>query len=226
MKNKKYIVVNRFSYKDFPNLVRECLSKPSIDQCNQLAWKKLTDKFNDTVVKNKNNNNMTVLHSVESYAGIPKTNTTITLMRNLLQTYNIKVILVDRPVYSWFLSFYYQCRKGNHYDTSRRKWRDFPNYETLGGPDAFSDQLTISEYFNKYYFRLRDSLESYKVYKDIFGAGSITPLDMYASHGLAVEFLCNGLGNATHVCNYIRASEANNNKNPKGNSNDGFLFGR
>ena len=186
-------VVETFNYKKFPKLRNECLEKEKMDDCDRKQWDKLIQSFDNAL--ESNNATRTVIHSCEEYAGLPDNNVTRQLLRGLQTQWNVKVVSFYRRPHAWFPSFYHQMRKTNHFDSSRGRYRDFPDYKVsdLSPQDYFAEQPTMPSYFEKSYFSSRDSLDALKFYDRVFGVGSTHTLDFQSPRGLAVEFACDGL---------------------------------
>ena len=194
-----YVVMGR--------LQEKCLAKPIND--THCEAQQLWDDFYQKLVNARytaNNTVQNLLHSVESYAGLPDNQYTIQKLQSLQQVYDVHVIAFYRRPVGWFRIMYKQERKrlmfksrsGRYLGYTMKDSTDLQNFQ----PDS------------------RDTLDAVDYFGRVFGKDKIHIGSFYAQD-LAEEFFCNAFPIPTPTaCKFVR-------DNPKkyfGNRNDNFLF--
>lgn len=195
------------NYRVMGKLLTECLARPINDtHCEaQQRW----DDFYQKLVTARfaaNNTVQNVLHSVESYAGLPDNKYTIQKLQSLQQVFDVHVIAFYRRPVSWFRSMYKQERKKLMYKSGSGRYLGYTTKDSV-------DLQTFHE-------NSRDTLDVVDYFGRVFGKDKIHIGSFYAQD-LAEEFFCNSFPiPAPTACKFVR----DNRKKYFGNSNDFLLF--
>jgi hypothetical protein len=185
-----------FGYMQFGQLEAQCLSRVNENQekCeDDTRWKDLLRLLEDAY-----HPGATVIHSVETYSGIPDNKFTINLLRSLQEKWNIKVLLFHRRPSGWFPSMYYQRRKGMMYRSRSDTYHAYPKTNT-------ESMLTFPKFMEGQLLHNRDSWSTAEIFQRIFGEANVRILNFHSSHSLGVEFLCEGV-EAPRACAWARTN--------------------
>ena len=131
----------------------KCLAKPINDtHCEaQQRW----DDFYQKLVTARfaaNNTVQNVLHSVETYAGLPDNTYTIQKLQSLQQVFDVHVIAFYRRPVSWFRSMYKQERKRLMYKSRSGRYLGYTTKDSVDlqtfHPHS-RDTLKVVDYFGR-----------------------------------------------------------------------------
>ena len=135
----RVIKVTTFGYKEFHKLLTECLwhdYNADDDEVDCSRWDKyvtaLSKAANQTSSINSTNNTLKLFHSTETLSCLPRNNRTISLLRSLQDTYDVIVLIVYRPIYSWYPSAYKQYMKGQMYLSSADRYINYNGHVEYG----------------------------------------------------------------------------------------------
>jgi len=200
----KYHVVN-FGVEKLKRVLKDCFVKlPKESDCR--LWHALVKSF-DTAREANNS----VIFSNEILSRLPINNMTLSLWKNLLVRWDIKVFIVHRPFDQWIQSLYVQYRKNTMYQSGLGRFRqDFLYSEREDKEKIFPDwfQWHLDSNFGTYndtiFGTFRDTIATKIYYDNLFGSNRVYILDMLASDGVEVEFFCNANINAVHGCESFR----------------------
>lgn len=195
------------NYRVMGKLKSNCLAKPINDtHCeHQQLWDDLYQEL-VTARYTANNTIQNVLHSVESYAGLPGNKYTIQKLQSLQQVFDVHVIAFYRRPVSWFRSMYKQERKSLMFKSGSGRFIGYTKQDSV-------DLQTFSP-------NSRDTLDVVDYFGRVYGKDKIHIGDFYAQD-VAEEFFCNAFPIAfPTACKFVR----DNRRNYSGNRNDNFLF--
>lgn len=229
----RVIKVTTFGYKDFHKLLSECLWHDDNEDAKSVdcsRWDKylsaLNKAANQTTTANNNKNiRLKLFHSTETLSCLPRNNRTISLLRSLQDTYNVIVLVVYRPIYSWYPSAYKQYMKGQMYLSSADRYINYNGHVEYGKTipqlisDTFENNYNVPVIFREAHHIWRDSYSTIKYYEEIFGKESIRIVNMNAPEGLGVTFICDGMKELQHSCETVKKQKVK-----VTNTNDRFLY--
>lgn len=191
----------------FETIIKECLheEKESGD-CE--PWQELIDMYTDAHTWNQKKNIIQVLESF-SIIQKPFNDYTKKLLVSLKEKYDVRIVVFYRRVHEWLDSLYTQyrkpfmCRAGGVEDW-RYDWRNIDEVKLL--PDWLESLIES----NQLHYTLPTVLE----FEKLFGEEHVKVLDYHADHGLEVEFICNGIPNATEACKEAKLIAQEHRDNP------------
>ena len=197
-----------FSYLRFGKLARDCLQKGP-GKCDYKTWDDLNATYVEAYRKataTPSLNPIHTLHSLEDWSNVPKSNFTFSLMEELLEPWDVHVIIFNRPFIDWLPSMYSQYRKfflvkpRHRLDPFKQKYL-VGRYEQMLFPQFFQKMLNDNS--------LRDTLGTYEFYEDFLaylrqkgGVQNIHIMQFDAQNGIEREFLCK-LPGSKKSCQHI-----------------------
>ena len=172
-----------FGFRDIKTLLHYCF----ITKTDCGKWDTLLSQLNDTHMKNNS-----VIWSSEELVNVPMNNFTIPMWRNLLDRWDVQILVFYRPFHKWIYSSYVQDRKSLMYRSGSDKW-----IEHFGQSDKVKDfPEWLEDHIKSNSKHLRDTMAVKASFEEVYGSNRVHVLDMMAPHGVEIEFLGNDIVNA------------------------------
>jgi len=195
--DKYEVITTEYAPRKFENVITNCFEKGE-EGCDYELWQELIDLYDKA--RNWNNETEHIVQVLETFSLIPKPFNDYTkhLFHSLNDKYDVRIVVFYRRLYEWIPSLYTQYRKPFMYRprVSDYPWRDdYPKVDEVKLMPEWLEHIVQSNAFH-YTTSTKDEFEK------IFGPDKITVLDYHSheKHGLALEFVCNGIPDATHAC--------------------------